>query len=628
MKITKLDAQERLAIRRAFFRFLVILLVLIFIASLLISYDWYQTRKHEIFHEQEEILISTMIDYRNYISYMTSIVRTIEAEHFTFATNNADHEIIKALFMEYMRNYPIIDKLRILDTHGMEILRLNQGNGSPYVVALENLQDQSSRYFYYEAQALNRHQFLFSALDLNMDNGVIDIDPLTGKGKPTLRITSPVDIHGQRMGYLVVNFLMRHYLDSIRTSPGTEGCAILLFDENGYLFNDANDANNFGFMYGPESERYRNTIYSIIPTINLCEETRSFVEGNKICTYMSFDNIYNRSQDYYLSDTAPRRLFFLVYYDNQSPYAEDLYFSYFHYFAASIQTQLLVCCILVFLYVLTLYSIFSYDKLRFTNLFSDHRYTKAKLRRAIHRKEFTICYQPIINIQNGQILGFEALSRWRRNTQVLPPSQFIDEILHYQLGQMLDENAFSIVRNDRKRMEPHEGFKDTFISINCCQQTFNNLAKDPPRTSITLTEKEKKYIVLELLEDIVFSKSTQERIQTMYQHNIIFAIDDFGTGYSNVAFIRNFENLKIKIDRAFVPVDMENMKERIIIEAFVKMFVDQGLRLIVEGVETQAQCRYLKKLGIAGVQGFYFSMPMTLDEMFVFVEKKEYLDKL
>ena len=205
---------------------------------------------------------------------------------------------------------------------------------------------------------------------------------------------------------------------------------------------------------------------------------------------------------------------------------------------------------------------------------------------------------------------------------------FIDEIFHYQLGQTLDENVFLTVRKDRKRMEQYPEFRNTFISINCCQQTFNSLIMEPPDTIIRLTEEEKQYIVLELLEDIVFNQTTQKRIKEMYQHNILFAIDDFGTGNSNIAFIRSFENLKVKIDRTFVPVDTANLKDRIILEAFVKMFVDQGLKLIVEGVESREQIHYLKTLGIAGVQGYYFSHPMTIDELILFIKKKDYLKKL
>lgn len=84
----------------------------------------------------------------------------------------------------------------------------------------------------------------------------------------------------------------------------------------------------------------------------------------------------------------------------------------------------------------------------------------------------------------------------------------------------------------------------------------------------------------------------------------------------------------MKIDRTFVPIHLDNSKERVIIEAFVKMFIDQGMRLIVEGVETQEQYQYLKSLGIVGIQGFYFSKPMMLEDLIWFMQKRVYTDKL
>jgi EAL domain-containing protein (putative c-di-GMP-specific phosphodiesterase class I) len=628
MRFTKTDASDKKALRRAFLRFLPIPIVLIILSSLLISYDYFAVRRHTLMDEQMDTIIEAMIAYRDQVSAMTAIVRTIESDYLSLAARNAPQQDFESLFMDNMLKFSSIDKLRMLDFSGMEILRLNQGDGEPYVVAREDLQNKSDRYFYYEAKVLGRHQFLFSALDLNMDNGVIEVNPETGLAKPTLRITSPIDINDQRFGYLVINFLMRDTLDAIRDFMNTRGCTILIFDERGYLYNDADDAYNFGFCYDVNSVQYSRTILTLFPDIDLKQNSGSFLSDNKLCSYTLFTNIYDRSKDYFLSETAAKKLGFLLCYDSLSPYQNDLWFSYFYHLVASWQTQLLVWTGFILLYLLVLRLLFMFDRTRFTDLFADSRYAKSTLRLAIRNHEFVNYYQPIVNIQDGSLLGIEALSRWKTGGQVLPPSMFIDEVLHYQLGQRLDENVFLTVREDHKRMAALPCFYNTFISINCCQQTFNSLIKEPPATIIDLTDDEKNYIVLELLEDIVFNKRTQERIRDLYGHNIIFAIDDFGTGNSNVAFIRSFENLKVKIDRAFVPVDTTNQKERVIIEAFVKMFIDQGLKMIVEGVETLEQIRYLKKLGIQGVQGFYFSHPMTIDELIEFMEKRDYLEKL
>lgn len=626
MKFLKTDTRERKALRRAFVRFLPILAAAMLLSSVLVSYDSFHKKQHEIMHLQLDEIVVAMIAYRDDISSLTSIVRTIEADCIQWLGNQARTETAETILAGYIRQYPVIDQLVVLDSGGMETLRVEQAGGEAAVVPGADLRDQSGGDCYLETALLGKHQFLFSGLVLATENGGIAVDPDTGKVKPSLRISSPLESGERRVGYLVVDFLMRDYLDGLRTFVGREGCTLRVLDEHGTLYNDADDANNFGAYNG--AVRSGKTVFDLIPDIDLSAESGSFIHNDAFCTFTAFANIYDRSKDYFLSETAARKLIFLLCYNSQSPYASDLRYSYFHHLIGSWKTQLLVWAGFVMLHLLLIRLFFTYDRSRFADLFTDNRYSKSTLRQAIRHKQLLIYYQPVINIQDGSVLGFEALSRWNNRGEILPPSMFIDEVLHYQLGQKLDENVFLAVREDRKRMERYPGFKDTFISVNCCQQTFNSLIKDPPSTVIRLTEEEKKYIVLELLENIIFNQQTQDKIQEMYQHNVLFAIDDFGTGYSNVSFIRRFENLKVKIDRTFVPVDTTNRKERIIIEAFVKMFIDQGLKLIVEGVETREQVQYLKNLGVAGVQGFYFSQPMTIDQLIEFVEKREYRDKL
>ena len=621
------DSREKKALGKAYIRFLPILAVVIILSSVLVSYDSFQNRNHNLMHQQFDEIVDAMIAYRDQISLLTSIIRTAEADYIEWATSQVQTEPAQAILSDYIYQYPVIDQLRILDCEGMEIFRVKQESGVAITIPDSDLQDRSYCACYLETALLGKHQFLFSGIVLATENHEIALDPDTGKAKPTLRISSPLEFSGQRFGYLIVDFQMRDYLDALRTFVGLEGCTIRMMDEDGILYNDAIDANNFGTYDGEDFRQHGKTIYAFFPNIDLSADSGSFQQGDVYCSYTAFSNVYDRSKDYFLSKTAPQKLILLLCYNKQSPYAADLRYSYFYHLIASWKTQLLGVAGFLLLYLLVIRLIFFYDRSRFTDLFTGNRYSKSTLRQAIRHKQFLIYYQPVINIQNGTVMGFEALSRWNHHGEILPPSMFMDEILRYHLGQKLDENVFLTVREDRKRMEQYPGFKDTFISVNCCQQTFNSLIKDPPTTIIQLTEAEKKYIVLELLENIIFNQQTQEKIQEMYQHNVLFAIDDFGTGYSNVSFIRRFENLKVKIDRTFVPVDTTDRKERVIIEAFVKMFIDQGMKLIAEGVETREQLLYLINLGVAGVQGFYFSQPMTIDRLFEFIENREFEDK-
>ncbi len=628
MSINRIDTRERRAIQRAFFRFFPLLILLFLLFSLLLSYRHFNKTQQTIISQQQSEIVASMIEYRNYISYMTSIVRNIESDYIELVANKQQSDAFEALFINNIREYPIIGQLRMLDSAGMELIRVDQTDGQPYVFQPSELLNKSDRYFYQETTLLGKHQFLFSVLNLYMENGEIQTDPVTGETIPVLKISSPLETGTQRIGYFVATFLMRDYLDQMRGSLGCGGCYVLITDGNGYLLNDENDSNNFGFCYGEAYEQHYRTIQTLFPGLDLSAESGSLIQGNKLCSYTAFENIYDRSKDYFVSEAANDRIIFYVYYDEHSAYADDLHYSYFHHLIASWQTQLLAAVGLLLLYLLTIILIFCYDRTRFIDLFSDNRYSRAMIKQALSHHQFENYYQPIINIQDGSVLGIEALSRWNLHGQILEPGMFMDEIQHYRLGQMLDENVFRCMRRDWKVMEKHSEFKDTFISINCCQQTFSSLIKDPPATIIQLTEEEKAYVVLELVENIVFNQDTQDRIREMYKNNILFAIDDFGTGNSNISFIRSLENLKVKIDRTFVPIHLNNSKERVIIEAFVKMFIDQGMRLIVEGVETQEQYQYLKSLGIVGIQGFYFSKPMMLEDLIWFMQKRVYADKL
>lgn len=628
MSINRIDTRERRAIQRAFFRFLPLLIFLFLPFSLLLSFRYYNTTKQTIISQQQSEVVDAMIDYRNYISYMTSIVRNIESDYIELVANDQQPDAFEALFVKNMQEYPIIGQLRMIDSDGMELIRMDRANGEPYAYPASKLQNKSDRYFYQETTLLGKHQFLFSVLNLYMENGEIQLDPATGQAIPVLKISSPLETGARRIGYFVVTFLMRDYLNQLRGSLGCAGCYVLIADGNGYLFNDADDSNNFGFCYSEAYEQHFRTVRTLFPGLDLTAANGSLIEGSKICSYTAFENIYDRSKDYFVSEAATDRTIFLVYYDHNSAYADDLQYSYFYHLIASWQTQLLSAAGLLLLYMLVILLIFCYDRTRFTDLFSDNRYTKVMLKKAINHHQFENYYQPIINIQDGSVLGIEALSRWNLHGQILDPGMFMEEIQHYRLGQALDENVFRCMRRDWKVMEKHPEFMGTFISINCCQQTFSSLIKDPPATIIRLTEEEKAYVVLELVENIIFNQNTQDRIREMYKNNILFAIDDFGTGNSNISFIRSLENLKVKIDRTFVPIHLDNSKERVIIEAFVKMFIDQGMRLIVEGVETQEQYQYLKSLGIVGIQGFYFSKPMMLEDLIWFMQKRVYTDKL
>jgi EAL domain-containing protein (putative c-di-GMP-specific phosphodiesterase class I) len=627
MDAINLDSREKRALKNAFRRLLPALLVIIFVFVTAISYFHFLEERRFIVDSQQDMILAAEMDYNNYITHLTSIVHSIEINYIELVARGESGQV-GDLFINAMEENPTIDQLRVLDPDGMEIVRVNKGIPTPYVVPEDELQNKADRYYYTETKMLGRNQFLFSALDLNVENDEIEIDPYTGLTKPTFRISTPIVMNEERIGYFVVNFLMRDYLSDLRTLGDMPGETTLLLDQNGYMLNYNEEEYNFGFSYPEGSEEYGRTVESLFPQIDLSAESGSFFGDDRICSYSVYTNISDLSKDYVLSENASEQLYFMVCFDGRSAYGAYMDYSFLQNVLDTWPLQLGIILLLVSAYFILIFLLFLNNRARFTNNFLDEGYRKVQLKKAIRNHEFVNYYQPIINIQDGTIMGFEALARWEKPDTVLTPDKFLEQINNFELGIALDENIFQNIRFDRKKLEELGLMGNAFISINISRTTFEDMARENSHNAIKLTDEEKEYIVFELLEDIIFHRKAAEKVRELDRQNVRFAIDDFGTGNSNIVFIRSFENMQIKIDKAFVPKDVHNPQECIIMEAFVKMFVDKGLKLIVEGVETKEQYLYLKELKVPGVQGYYFSKPLSLDQVIEFLIKKEYLKKM
>ena len=628
MKNLHLEPREVRAIRNAFRHFLPILCIAVFTAVFLTGYLGFQDRQRSIMQTQEHLVAEAQNNYNNYIVNLVSIVHMLEINYVEAVVEGATKQEIETIFTNGIVQSPTIDQLRILDVNGMEMIRVNRGEQAPYVVPENELQDKSDRYYYLETRQLGRDHLLFSVLDLNIELGKIEIAPKTGLAKPTFRISKPVVINEERIGYFVVNFLMRDYLTALRSSTGLDGVKILLFDQNGYLLNDEDDRHNFGFSYEDTSEEAQYTIADKYPKTDLTAESGWKVENNEMYYYAGYSNIKNLSDTYFLSENASGILYFLVSFNQQSIYGKYIHFSLLQSIADSWRIQVPVILTLILLYFTFIWLGFLSNRAHFTNTYSDNRFDKSVLKKALHNHEFVSYFQPIINIQDGTVLGFEALARWDNGKEVLTPDKFMDEIENYELSEELDRNTYNNIRKARQKLTALGITDYEYISINISQQSFNSMLKENSGNTIQLDEEDKKYMLVELLENIIIHKKSANKIFELHSQNVRFAIDDFGTGNSNIAFIRNFVDLSVKIDKAFLPKDIHNEKERVVIEAFVRMFLDKGRKLIVEGVESREQYQYLKKLRVSGIQGFYFAKPLSLDQLVEFMQQKEYLQRL
>ena len=246
----------------------------------------------------------------------------------------------------------------------------------------------------------------------------------------------------------------------------------------------------------------------------------------------------------------------------------------------------------------------------------------SEIRKGFEKGEFTIFFQPKVDISTEKIVGAEALIRWVRNGNITPPAKFLPVIeegeLIHEVGEFVIKEVCRTLQNLEEEklklpiainISPYQLRYDLFLRV-------SQLIKSICKGSIGYLEIEitESAIMEDLARSIAF-------IEDLSRHNIKTYIDDFGTGYSSLAYLKKLPVHAIKIDREFIkdfPADKGSFE---IIRMIVNLAKGLGLKVVAEGVENIEQIKVLKELGCNFAQGFYFSKPMP------FMEFKELLSR-
>jgi EAL domain-containing protein (putative c-di-GMP-specific phosphodiesterase class I) len=240
------------------------------------------------------------------------------------------------------------------------------------------------------------------------------------------------------------------------------------------------------------------------------------------------------------------------------------------------------------------------------------------LRHAIENDGFELYYQPKICVNNQMIIGVEALLRWNHAEKgFIGPDRFIP--LAEECGLISAVGAWVLQRACRQAKIWSESFGDNFtMAVNLSSQQFlqSNVA-DVVLKALFDASLTPHFLELEITETILMH-DLEETVATMRRlkdAGISLAMDDFGTGYSSLSYLQRFPLDVLKIDRAFVK-DLESNKDNAVIcRTIISMAHNLGLRVIAEGVETQAQFEYLRELSCDQVQGFFFSKAVPAEEI-------------
>jgi diguanylate cyclase (GGDEF)-like protein len=241
------------------------------------------------------------------------------------------------------------------------------------------------------------------------------------------------------------------------------------------------------------------------------------------------------------------------------------------------------------------------------------------LRGALEKKELFLVYQPQMDMATGRITGLEALLRWQHpELGLVPPDKFIqiaeNSGLIIPIGEWVLRTACS-----QARKWQDEGLTTVSIAVNVSAVEFRKESFCPLiRKVLHETGLAPQCLQLELTESLLLSNAdvTSSVLQELTVMGLTLAIDDFGTGYSNFSYLRQFPIGKLKIDSSFIRDVAQNSDAAAIATAIISMAKSLNLKVIAEGVEDEAQMSFLRAHQCDEIQGYYFSKPLAVDEVF------------
>lgn len=239
------------------------------------------------------------------------------------------------------------------------------------------------------------------------------------------------------------------------------------------------------------------------------------------------------------------------------------------------------------------------------------------LREAVSARQLRVYFQPIINLVTGQILKAEALIRWQHPARgMVSPAEFIP--LAEETGLILEIGDWVFMESTRwlKRWKTltESGFA---VSINKSPvQFYRDMECERWLNHLRESELSGDCIVIEITEGLLLKSDTpiRESLLAYRENGIQVAIDDFGTGYSSLSYLNKFDIDFLKIDQSFTRNLAPGSSDLALSEAIVVMAHKLGLKVIAEGVETEAQRDLLQSIGCDFAQGYFYSRPLPPEE--------------
>ena len=237
------------------------------------------------------------------------------------------------------------------------------------------------------------------------------------------------------------------------------------------------------------------------------------------------------------------------------------------------------------------------------------------LRHALERNEFTLHFQPQLDLASRRIVGTEALLRWEMPGHgMVSPAQFIpvaeETGLIIPIGDWVID---AVCRQLREWLDA--GIAPVKVAVNLSPRQFS---QNLPRSVMRHLREHRippDLLELEITESMLMhnADSVVAMMQEFAGAGIMMSLDDFGTGYSSLSYLKRFPIDTLKIDQSFVRGIPDDTNDTAIAAAIIGMAKALGLRVIAEGVENEAQLAFLESAGCDEIQGYWFSRPIAAD---------------
>ncbi|HXE51931.1 MAG TPA: EAL domain-containing protein [Tepidisphaeraceae bacterium] len=250
---------------------------------------------------------------------------------------------------------------------------------------------------------------------------------------------------------------------------------------------------------------------------------------------------------------------------------------------------------------------------------------ESDLRRAAERGELVLHYQPVVELNSRELVGFEALIRWERDGKLVSPADFItiaeDTGLIVPIGIWVLEEA---CRQLRVWRAANSHLPNLSISVNVSRRQFadQNLV-ECIRKVLQATRIPATSLNLEITESLIMqdTQSAMTALQQIRELGVGIHMDDFGTGYSSLSCLHRFPLDGLKIDRAFVHNFAERRDSAAVIHAIVSLAHNLNMKVIAEGLETPEQVAFLQAMDCDHGQGYLFGRPLTAEAATAYISK-------